>query len=188
LSVKYRSRRVLGQYECPLPIADSRGKGRCHRFTLGLAYCNLPTTRGESIGRFRGLLPQGGFVPVVCGTTGSHPDHTLDAELAVAGALEALGFTPEIMEVGLDLALIERLPLRRPLVIFNLVDAIDGDGRLAPRVPARLDALGTTYTGCSTSALLATLSKVGTKLKLARAGLPTPEWSTDRQGLILKRA
>jgi D-alanine-D-alanine ligase len=138
---------------------------------------------GESIGRFRGLPPQGGFVPVVCGATVSPPDHTLDAELAVAGALEVLGFTTEIMEVELDLALIERLPSRRPLVIFNLVDAIDGDGRLAPRVPARLDALGTTYTGCSTSTLLATLSKVGTKLKLAHAGLPTPEWSADGTGL-----
>ncbi len=55
--------------------------------------------------------------------------------------------------------------------------------RMRPRVPARLDALGTTYTGCSTSALLATLSKVGTKLKLAHAGLPTPEWSADGTGL-----
>ena len=87
------------------------------------------------------------------------------------------------MEVALDLTLIERLPSRRPLVIFNLVDAIDGDGRLAPRVPARLDALGTAYTGCSTRALLETLSKVGTKLKLSHAGLPTPEWSLDGIGL-----
>jgi D-alanine-D-alanine ligase len=87
------------------------------------------------------------------------------------------------MEVALDLALIKRLSSRRPLVIFNLVDAIDGDGRLAPRVPARLDALGTIYTGCSTSALLATLSKIGTKLKLAGAGLPTPEWSADGTGV-----
>jgi D-alanine-D-alanine ligase len=86
------------------------------------------------------------------------------------------------MQVALDLALIERISSRRPLIIFNLVDAIDGDGRLAPRVPARLDALGTIYTGCSTSALLATLSKIGTKLKLARAGLPTPECSADGTG------
>jgi D-alanine-D-alanine ligase len=87
------------------------------------------------------------------------------------------------MEVALDLALIERLVSRRPLVIFNLVDAIEGDGRLAPRVPARLDALGTFYTGCTTRALLATLSKVGTKLRLANACLPTPEWSADGTGL-----
>jgi len=79
--------------------------------------------------------------------------------------------------------LIEKLPSRSPLVVFNLIDGVDGDGRLAPSVPARLDALGTAYTGCRTSALLATLSKVGTKLKLAQSGLPTPEWSADGTGL-----
>jgi D-alanine-D-alanine ligase len=52
-------------------------------------------------------------------------------------------------------------------------------------VAERLDILGIAYTGCSTSALFETLSKVGTKLKLADAGLPTPEWSTD--GLSLDR-
>jgi len=50
-------------------------------------------------------------------------------------------------------------------------------------VPARLDALGIAYTGCRTSALFETLSKVETKLKLAHADLPTPEWSTDGPGL-----
>ena len=87
------------------------------------------------------------------------------------------------MEVAFDLASIETLPSRRPLLVFNLVDSIEGDGRLAPRVPARLDALGIAYTGCSTNALLQTLSKVGTKLKLAHAGLATPDWSADGPGL-----
>jgi D-alanine-D-alanine ligase len=86
------------------------------------------------------------------------------------------------MEVARDLVSIETLPSRRPLVVFNLIDAVEGDGRLAPRVPARLDALGIAYTGCSTSALLKTLSKFGTKLKLAHAGLPTPDWSADGTG------
>ena len=111
------------------------------------------------------------------------PDDTLDAELAVATALENLGFTTEIIEVALDLESIESLPARQPLLVFNLVDAIDGYGRFAPRVPALLDAVGIAYTGCSTSALFETLSKVETKLKLAHAGLPTPEWSTDGLGL-----
>jgi D-alanine-D-alanine ligase len=43
--------------------------------------------------------------------------------------------------------------------------------------------LGIAYTGCSTSALFETLSKVGTKLMLAHAGLPTPGWSTDGTGI-----
>ena len=113
------------------------------------------------------------------------PDDTLDAESSVATTLEKLGFTTEILAVSMDLETIETLPARRPLLVFNLVDAIDGDGRLAPRVAERLDTLGIAYTGCSTSALFETLSKVGTKLKLAHAGLPTPEWSTD--GLSLDR-
>ena len=50
---------------------------------------------------------------------------------------------------------------------------------LGCHVPALLDAVGIAYTGCSTSALFETLSKVETKLTLAHAGLPTPEWSTD---------
>jgi D-alanine-D-alanine ligase len=87
------------------------------------------------------------------------------------------------MEVALDFSSIETLPSRRPLLVFNLVDAIEGDSRLAPRVPARLDALGIAYTGCSTRALLETLSKVATKRKLAHAGLPTPDWSADGTGV-----
>jgi D-alanine-D-alanine ligase len=115
---------------------------------------------------------------VVYAATEGHPDDALEA-VSVAGALEGLGFAPEIMEVALDLASIERLTSRWPLLVFNLVDAINCDGRFAPLVPARLDALGIAYTGCRTSALFETLSKVGTKLRLAHAGVPTPEWSTD---------
>ena len=88
--------------------------------------------------------------------TEGRPDDALEA-VSVAGALEALGFTTEIMEVALDLASIETLPSRRPLLVFNLVDAINCDGCFAPLVPARLDALGIAYTGCSTSALFASL-------------------------------
>ena len=157
-------------------------RGR-HRFVLGSpgVICRQRGGTNQSPD-FEGFRPQRGFIPVVYGPTES-PDNTLDAELAVATALENLGFTTEIIEVSLDLESIESLPSRRPLLVFNLVDAIDGDGRFAPRVPARLDALGIAYTGCSTSALFETLSKVETKLKLAHAGLPTPEWSTDGLGL-----
>ena len=86
------------------------------------------------------------------------------------------------MEVALDLASIETCLHAGPLLVFNLVDAINCDGRFAPFVTARLDALGIAYTGCRTSALFETLSKLGTKLRLAHAGLPTPEWSMDGTG------
>jgi D-alanine-D-alanine ligase len=126
-----------------------------------------------------------GFVPVLHAATTSRPDEidTIVAAKAVAGALEELGYATEIVGLAPDLGGIEPLASRRPLLVFNLVDAVNGDGRLAPMVPARLDALGLPYTGCGTSAWLDTLSKVTTKLKLARAGLPTPAWSEDGKGL-----
>ncbi|MGE5260812.1 MAG: D-alanine--D-alanine ligase family protein [Actinomycetota bacterium] len=126
-----------------------------------------------------------GFVPVVHAATKSRPDETdtIVAAEAVAGALRALGFATEIVTLAPDLGALDALPPRRPLSVFNLVDAVDGDGRLAAMVPARLDALGLRYTGCGTSTWLDTLSKIGTKLKLAHAGLPTPSWSEDGSGL-----
>jgi D-alanine-D-alanine ligase len=125
------------------------------------------------------------FVPVVHAATEDRPDEidTIVAAGAVASALKRLGFATRIVALGPDLAEFERLRSLHPLAVFNLVDAVNGDGRLAPSVPARLDALGLRYTGCRTSAWLDTLSKIGTKLKLAHAGLPTPSWSEDGAGL-----
>jgi D-alanine-D-alanine ligase len=126
-----------------------------------------------------------GFIPVLHAATESRPDEidTLIAAKAVAAALQAQGYATEIVGLTPDLGALEGLGAGRPLLVFNLVDAVDGDGRLAPMVPARLEALGLPYTGCRTSAWLDTLSKVGTKLKLAHAGLPTPDWSEDGTGL-----
>jgi D-alanine-D-alanine ligase len=126
-----------------------------------------------------------GFVPVLHAATHDRPDEidTLTAAHAVADALRALGFATEIIGVDLDLRALEALPQRRPLTVFNLVDAVRGDGRLAPMIPAVLDGLGLAYTGARTSAWLETLSKIATKLKLAAYGLPTPAWSEDGEGL-----
>ncbi len=126
-----------------------------------------------------------GFIPVVHAATESRPDEfdTLVAANAVAGALGSLGYATEIVALAPDLSQLDALLARRPLLVFNLVDAVNGDGRLAPFVPARLDALGLPYTGCSASAWLETLSKISTKLKFAHAGLPTPSWSEDGSGL-----
>lgn len=126
-----------------------------------------------------------GFIPVLHAATESRPDEidTITAAVAVAGALSRLGFATEVIGLDHDLAGIDALLPRRPLLVFNLVDAVGGDCRLAPMVPARLDALGLPYTGAGTTAWLDTLSKVGTKLKLAHAGLPTPDWSEDGTGL-----
>ena len=125
-----------------------------------------------------------GFIPVLHAATDSRPDEidTIATSESVAGALARLGYATEIIGLDRDLAGIDALAQRRPLLVFNLVDAVDGDCRLAPMVPARLDAAGLPYTGAGTNAWLDTLSKTGTKLKLEHAGLPTPQWSEDGTG------
>jgi D-alanine-D-alanine ligase len=131
------------------------------------------------------MAARGGFIPVLHAATMSRPDEidTIVAARSVAAALSRLGYATEIIGLDRDLAGVEALIPRRPRLVFNLADAVGGDCRLAPMVPARLDAVGLPYTGASTSAWLETLSKVGTKLKLEHAGLPTPAWSEDGSGL-----
>ncbi len=126
-----------------------------------------------------------GFIPVVHAATESRPDEldSIAAARAVAGAVARLGYATEVIALTPDLAGLEALVPRRPLLVFNLADAVGGDCRLAPMVPARLDALGLPYTGARTGPWLDTLSKIGTKLRLAHAGLPTPVWSQDGTGL-----
>jgi D-alanine-D-alanine ligase len=126
-----------------------------------------------------------GFVPVLHAATDSRADEidTLVAAEAVAGALRGLGFVTDIIGVDLDLRELEALQRRRPLLVFNLVDAVRGDGRVAPMIPSLLDALGLPYTGARTNAWLKTLSKITTKQNLSSQGLPTPPWSEDGCGL-----
>jgi D-alanine-D-alanine ligase len=126
-----------------------------------------------------------GFIPVLHAATDSRPDEidTIVAANTVAESLARLDYATEIIALAPNLRGLDTLRARRPLLIFNLVDAVGGNCRLAPMVPARLDALGLPYTGAGTSAWLDTLSKVGTKLKLVHAGLPTPLWSEDGKGL-----
>lgn len=126
-----------------------------------------------------------GFIPVLHAATQSRPDEidTIVAAHSVAGAIARLGYATDIIGLAPDLAGLDALSSRRPLLVFNLVEAVGGDCRLAPMVPARLDALGLAYTGGGTNAWLDTLSKTSTKLRLAYAGLPTPDWSQDGTGL-----
>jgi D-alanine-D-alanine ligase len=126
-----------------------------------------------------------GFIPVLHAATDSRPDEidTIVAAEAVAAALTRLGYSTDIVALAPDLRGVDLLHARRPLVVFNLTDAVGGNCRLAPMVPARLDTLKLPYTGAGTSAWLDTLSKIGTKLKLKHAGLPTPIWSEDGKDL-----
>lgn len=104
---------------------------------------------------------------------------TLVEVVAVSEVLAALGHQPAAVPLTLDLAAgAERLRGLAPDVAFNLVESLDGTGRLAHLVPALLDHLRLPYTGASADALYLTSNKILAKRWLARCGLDTPPWAT----------
>ena len=97
---------------------------------------------------------------------------------AVGAALETLGHEPMRLPCTLDLAVFkERLTGLGPDLVFNLVESLEGTGRLIHLVPFVLDALGISYSGARAEAILLTSHKVLAKERLAAAGVPTPPWS-----------
>ena len=95
----------------------------------------------------------------------------------VSTALMALGYKAAPLPCDLDLEnLKSRLITLGPIAVFNLVESLDGHGRLINVVPTLLDALGIPYTGCPAEAILATSHKVMAKERMKAVGLPTPDW------------
>lgn len=122
------------------------------------------------------------FVPVVHGAALDRPDEadTIATADAVAASLHRLGFATEIVALKSDLVALDRLAARRPLLVFNLVEALGGQSAKAPLAMARLEALGISYTGARAAAYAASNSKLETKKFLARHGMPTPAyWCSD---------
>ncbi|MGF1627033.1 MAG: D-alanine--D-alanine ligase, partial [Alphaproteobacteria bacterium] len=126
-----------------------------------------------------------GYVPVLHGAAADRPDETdtLIAAEAVAAALRRLGHRSEIVPLALDLGALGRLVARRPALVFNLVEALDGNDGLAHLAPAALDHFGLGYTGAGAEAHRLLLAKPLAKQLMHAAGLPTPDWSMDGRGL-----
>jgi D-alanine-D-alanine ligase len=83
-------------------------------------------------------------------------DTLLEAQ-AIAAALAALGYETATLPVGLDLAALKRSVRElAPYAVFNLVESIEGQGRLLSLVPALLESLGVPFTGCSAHAVATT--------------------------------
>ena len=96
---------------------------------------------------------------------------------AVQAALSALGHEPGTLPCTLDLSEVKRrLTDLRPDLIFNIVESLDGKGRLIHVIPFLLDALNVPYTGACAEAMCLTSHKVLAKQRLAAARLPTPPW------------
>lgn len=125
------------------------------------------------------------FVPVLHGAAADRPDEadTVIAAETIRDALGRLGYRSEIVHLGLDLGALSALAARRPALVFNLVEALAGDGTLAHLAPSALEHFGLPYSGGTAQSLRDTLSKTAAKRLLQSAGLPTPAWSLDGSGL-----
>jgi D-alanine-D-alanine ligase len=103
---------------------------------------------------------------------------------AIGDSLSSLGYQPVTLPLTLDLdaarSVIERL---KPAFVFNLVEAIGGQGRLIHVATALLDSIPVAYTGCRTEAMFLTSNKPLAKRMMAQAGIATPPWiDPDRLG------
>ncbi len=95
----------------------------------------------------------------------------------VREALESLGWEVRELPATLDLAAVERdLTIKRPDLVFNLVESLGGRDRLASLAVELLEVLGIPFTGCSSAALRLSNDKIATKKLLVASGLPTPPW------------
>jgi D-alanine-D-alanine ligase len=124
-------------------------------------------------------------VPVLHGAAADRPDEadTVIAAETIRDSLERLGYRSEIIHLGLDLGALAALAARRPALVFNLVEALAGNGTLAHLAPSALEHFGLAYTGGTAESLRDTLSKTAVKRLLQTADLPTPAWSHDGSGL-----
>ena len=129
-------------------------------------------------------MSQTNFLPVLHGAAADRPDEadTIVTAKFVAAALQRLGYHSKVMRIGLNLGELAALPARQPVLLFNLVEALDGDSALAHLVPAALDHFGLGYTGNGLVAHHLAFTKPGSKHLLAASGLPTPRWSIDGSG------
>lgn len=112
-------------------------------------------------------------------TKDSPPDErdVLDQVAAVSDALRGIGHEPVPVPCDLNL---ERLKFGLAAIgpdgVFNLVESLDGQGRLIHVIPYLLDGLGIPYAGCPADAVFLTSHKTAAKERMREAGLPTPDW------------
>ena len=114
------------------------------------------------------------------------PDHkdVLEQVRAVSEVLGAMGYTPLELGITMDLTdLEENLKRLCPAFVFNLVESLEGSGRLIHLPPAVLEFLEIPYTGAPADALYQTSNKAVSKRLLRGSDLPTPEAFFQEDGL-----
>jgi D-alanine-D-alanine ligase len=96
---------------------------------------------------------------------------------AVGRALHDIGFQPVPLPLTLDLAAAAaHLQQLNPVLVFNLVESVQGQGQYIHLGPTLLEGLRLPYTGATAATMFTTSNKLLTKKILASAGIPTPAW------------
>jgi len=110
--------------------------------------------------------------------TGAHLDQSdvLEQAKAVDRALEELGYESTRLALSMDMnALIRDLKRLKPDLVFNLVESVEGHGRLIHLAPTVLEIMGIRYTGSYADTLYMTSNKLIAKKILEGAGIRTPQ-------------
>ena len=108
------------------------------------------------------------------------PEDEQDVLVEVETVKEALGgMAYEAVPVVFTLDIPRAISVLRqiePALVFNLVESVQGQGRLIHLAPAVLDSVGLPYTGSPTEAIFLTSHKLLTKRFLRSANIATPAW------------
>jgi D-alanine-D-alanine ligase len=95
----------------------------------------------------------------------------------VTQVLQALGYQVATLPLTLDLETARQQLLRlRPVLVFNLIETIAGNGRLSQLGPALLEALAIPYTGTLQTGIFLSSNKLLAKQWLLAGGILTPPW------------
>jgi D-alanine-D-alanine ligase-like ATP-grasp enzyme/GNAT superfamily N-acetyltransferase len=101
----------------------------------------------------------------------------LDQVNAIKAALADRGHAVSVLPCTTDLGNMQRkLEVLKPDCVFNLVETLDGSGRLIHLAPSLWEVKGVAFTGSSADALYITTHKILSKERMHAAGLPVPEW------------
>lgn len=94
---------------------------------------------------------------------------------AISHALGALGHESIDVALSLDFKIfLETIKAIKPAFVFNLVESLQGKGRLIHLAPSLLDYLRIPYTGAGTEALFTTSNKLLAKTMMLNCGISTP--------------
>jgi D-alanine-D-alanine ligase len=93
----------------------------------------------------------------------------------LAGLLSGPDWSCEVAHADLDLEKLRIQLLKSPPdLVFNLVESLNGQDRLACAIPALLESLSLPYTGNPTTVIALADDKLALKRELRSLGLPTP--------------